>query len=62
MKESRVQKLVSTEKQKTEPSIEEADIDIMKKIRSICGRGNNAEIKRRKDGSLAVMEVKKNIV
>ena len=38
------------------------DKTIMNKIRSIVGRGNNAEIKKRKDGSLAVMEVKKNIV
>lgn len=40
----------------------DADKDIMRKIRLICGRGNNAEIKQRIDGSLAVMEVKKNIV
>jgi len=38
------------------------DAAIMKKIRSICGRGNNAEIKQKKDGTLTVMEVKKNIV
>ena len=35
---------------------------IMDKVRYICDRGNNAEIKRRRDGTLAVMEVKKNIV
>ncbi len=40
----------------------DSDKDIMRKIRTICSRGNNAEIKQRKDGSLAVMEVKKNIV
>ena len=40
----------------------DTDKDIMRKIRIICGRGNNAEIKQRKDGTLAVMEVKKNIV
>ena len=40
----------------------DADRDIMRKVRLICSRGNNAEIKQRKDGSLAVMEVKKNIV
>lgn len=40
----------------------EADRDIMRKVRLICGRGNNAEIKQRKDGTLTVMEVKKNIV
>ena len=42
--------------------ITEDDKAIMKKIRSICGRGNNVEIKQRKDGTLTVMEVKKNIV
>ena len=40
----------------------EIDKDIMRKVRLICSRGNNAEIKQRKDGTLAVMEVKKNIV
>ena len=40
----------------------DSDRDIMRKIRLICGRGNNAEVKQRKDGTLAVMEVKKNIV
>lgn len=38
------------------------DFVIMSKIRSIIGRGNNAEVKGKKDGSLTVMEVKKNIV
>ena len=40
----------------------EDDSVIMSKIRSIIGRGNNAEVKGKKDGSLTVMEVKKNIV
>ncbi len=40
----------------------EDDFLIMSKIRSIIGRGNNAEVKGRKDGTLTVMEVKKNIV
>ena len=35
---------------------------VMSKIRSIIDRGNNAEIKKAKDGSLSVMEVKKHIV
>lgn len=41
-----------------------ADIDevVMSKIWKIVGRGNNAEVKQTKDGSLAVMEVKKHIV
>ena len=42
--------------------ITEDDKAIMKKIRRICGRGNNAEIKQKKDGTLTVMEVKKNRV
>ena len=37
----------------------EDDFLIMSKIRSIIGRGNNAEVKGRKDGTLTVMEVKK---
>lgn len=40
----------------------DCDHDIMRKVRLICSRGNNVEIKQRKDGTLAVMEVKKNIV
>lgn len=37
------------------------DVIIMKGIREITGRGNNAEVKRRSDGRLAVYEVKKSI-
>lgn len=37
------------------------DVLIMKSIREITGRGNNAEVKRRSDGRLAVYEVKKSI-
>lgn len=47
------------------PSVpSKADIDevVMSKIWKIIGRGNNAEVKQTKDGSLAVMEVKKHIV
>lgn len=40
----------------------DSDAEIMQKVRNICRRGNNAEIKQRKDGTLTVMEVKKNIV
>ena len=40
----------------------EDDVVIMTKVRSIIARGNNAEIKGKKDGSLAILEVKKNIV
>lgn len=44
------------------PSKAEADEIVMSKIWKIIGRGNNAEVKQAKDGSLAVMEVKKHIV
>lgn len=37
------------------------DVLIMRSIREITGRGNNAEVKRRSDGRLAVYEVKKSI-
>ena len=37
------------------------DVLIMKTIREITGRSNNAEVKRRSDGRLAVYEVKKSI-
>ena len=37
------------------------DVIIMKSIREITSRGNNAEVKRRSDGRLAVYEVKKSI-
>lgn len=37
------------------------DALIMKSIREITSRGNNAEVKRRSDGRLAVYEVKKSI-
>ena len=40
----------------------DTDKDIMQKIRLICSRGNNAEVKQKKDGTLTVMEVKKHIV
>lgn len=37
-------------------------INLLKAVSSITDRGNNAEIKRKKDGSFTVYEVKKNIV
>ena len=40
----------------------EEDAAVMRKIWGIVGRGNNAEVKKNKDGTLAVMEVKKHIV
>ena len=58
------QTTLRTEVKKPAPAVTspDADKDIMRKVRLICGRGNNAELKQRKDGTLAVMEVKKNIV
>ena len=38
------------------------DESIMEKIYLIINRGNNVEIRKNKDGSLKVYEVKKNIV
>ena len=37
------------------------DEKILKAIRSITERGNNAEVRQKKDGTLTVYEVKKNI-
>lgn len=37
------------------------DKQVIEAIRKIVNRGNNAEVKKRKDGSLVVYEVKKNI-
>lgn len=34
---------------------------IMETIKRIVAKGNNAEVKRRKDGSLVVYEIKKSI-
>lgn len=38
------------------------DVGLLKAIRIITDRGNNAEVRKRKDGSLTVYEVKKSIV
>lgn len=40
----------------------ENDKKILESIKKIVARGNNAEVKRKSDGSLVVYEVKKNIV
>ncbi len=58
-------RLQHTETKRPIPSIAssaDTDKDIMQKIRLICSRGNNAEVKQKKDGTLTVMEVKKHIV
>lgn len=42
--------------------METADKKVMEAIWKIVNRGGNAEVKRKKDGTLVVYEVKKNIV
>lgn len=37
------------------------DMRVLNAIKDITGRGNNAEVRRRKDGSLTVYEVEKRI-
>lgn len=39
----------------------EEDKKIIETVRAIVDRGNNAEVKKNKDGSLKVFEVKKKI-
>ena len=46
----------------TQKEILEADHRTMLKVRRILKNGNNAEIKQRADGSIAVYEVKKTMV
>ncbi len=40
----------------------DSDQKIMAKIRRILEKGNNAEVKKRSDGSIVVLDVKKNVV
>ena len=40
----------------------EKSLYLLNTISAITDRGNNAEVRRKKDGSLTVYEVKKNIV
>ncbi len=40
----------------------ENDKKVIEAIKKITNRGGNAEVKRKKDGTLIVYEVKKNIV
>ena len=42
--------------------VNETDVKIIHKLNRILERGNNAEVKRKKDGTVAVYEVKKSIV
>lgn len=43
-------------------SMTEDDKTVMRKVREILSRGNNAEIKSSRDGGMTVMEIKKHIV
>ncbi len=45
-----------------ENKINDTDARVIKKIKRILDKGNNAEVKKRKDGTIAVYEVKKVIV
>ena len=38
------------------------DIQILNTIREITGRGNDAEVRRKRDGTFAVYEIKRNMV
>lgn len=40
----------------------ENDKKVLEAIKKIVNKGNNAEVKRQKDGTLVVYEIKKNIV
>ena len=42
--------------------ITETDARLIRKIRRITDRGNNAEVRKKKDGTFTVYEVKKNLV
>lgn len=42
--------------------METADKKVLEAIKRIVNNGANAEVKRKKDGTLVVYEVKKNIV
>ena len=38
------------------------DAELLKKIRAITARGNDVEIRQKRDGNLAVYEIRKKIV
>ena len=65
MKDSRNQNTVistHTPDETTIESLDVYDIRILKKIKAILKRGNNAEVRQKTDGTLTVYEVKKSIV
>jgi len=43
-------------------SIDDCDKELLKKIKEIISRGNDAEVRQRKGGKFAVYEIKKSIV
>lgn len=42
--------------------VAQSDITVLRKIKMITSKGNDAEVRRKKDGSLAVYEVRKSAV
>lgn len=38
------------------------DIQVLNTIREITGRGNDAEVRKKRDGTFAVYEIKRNMV
>ncbi|MCD7825475.1 MAG: hypothetical protein LUH14_05885 [Clostridiaceae bacterium] len=44
------------------PAEAQSDAWVLKTLREITSRGNNAEVHQKRDGTLTVYEVKKNIV
>jgi len=38
------------------------DVEVMTKIKAITARGNDAEVRRKKDGKYAVYEIKKHVI
>ena len=54
-------KLNSANKEK-QYLVSKSQHEILNKLDRITSNGNNAEVKRRKDGSLVILEVKKEVV
>lgn len=53
---------ISVEPIKSNSRLVDRAVCLWEAINAITERGNNAEVKRKKDGSFTVYEVKKNIV
>ena len=43
-------------------ALQPGDLQTLSIIREITGRGNDAEVRKKRDGTLAVYEIKRNIV